>query len=93
MTHEFKRNARAFTEVFSGARAYEVLVTKSEFVAGDAVRMREWDEEKSDFTGREAFVTVNHVTKIDDSDWLVFGFTLQATTLRPPSGGWPKIII
>lgn len=91
MTHEFRSPTNDFAEIFSGVRSYDIRELSEPIAAGDTVRLRECDPTTGDFTGREAFLSVVHVTRLAESNVFVFGFTLQATTLRPPSGGWPRV--
>lgn len=61
--HELKTRPEPFDAVWSGDKLFEWRKADRNFVEGDRVRLREWDPETSDYTGRELTADVGFVLR------------------------------
>lgn len=60
-----------FEAVSSGAKHYELRLNDFEISPGDMLTLREWDQDKREYTGREIRKAVTYVgkLKIDEFFW------------------------
>ncbi len=65
--HELKIQPKQFQEVMSGKKRTEIRRCDDRtFVAGDVLRLWEWDPKSKKYTGAALFVDVTHVDLIQD---------------------------
>ena len=63
MIHELKTWTEYFQRVFTGQKNFELRKDDRHFMVGDTLRLKEWDNEKQEYTGREVFRTVTYILK------------------------------
>jgi hypothetical protein len=52
-THELKSWPEYFDPLFTGVKTFELRFNDRRFKVGDVLRLREYDDRKGDYTGRE----------------------------------------
>jgi len=66
MTHEKKVWPRYFGKILDGSKKFELRLADWECAPGDTLRLREWNPETKDYTGRSIEKTVTYVLKTKD---------------------------
>ena len=61
--HELKTWPEYFEEVFMGRKAFEVRKNDRDYQKGDMLILKEWDNEKNQYTGRQLARRVHYVLK------------------------------
>ena len=61
MIHELKTWCEYFEEIFLGRKNFEVRKNDRNFQKGDILILKEWDNEKKAYTGREMARGVSYV--------------------------------
>ena len=61
MIHELKTWPEYFEEVFMGRKTFEVRKNDRDFKRGDTLILKEWDNQSSEYTGRELARGVSYV--------------------------------
>jgi len=61
--HILKTWSEYFEEVFLGRKTFEIRKNDRNFKVGDALFLREWDNSKDSFTGREVLKKVTYILK------------------------------
>ena len=77
MIHELKTWSEYFEEVFMGHKTFEVRKNDRDFKVGDTLILKEWNDFREIFTGRELTKTVTYVFK-GGSFGLEEGFVVMA---------------
>lgn len=66
MVHELKCWPKFFEAIATGAKRHDLRrATDREFQVGDVLRLREFDPDRTAFTGREQSVRVTYITSAD----------------------------
>lgn len=60
--HELKTWRRVFDAILDGRKTFEFRENDRNFKAGDALLLREWDEQGNHYTGRDHLVSVTYLT-------------------------------
>lgn len=60
-THELKCWTEYYGPIEDGAKPFDLRRNDRHFVAGDKVRLREWDDRNDAYTGREVTKTISYV--------------------------------
>ena len=82
MTHDLKILAHHFRDILSGEKTWELRIDDRGFRdKGDRLRLREWDDLFSRYTGRE--VTVDVLGLWDGLDGLADGYCLMSIKATP----------
>lgn len=63
MMHELKTWPQYYYRVFDGQKNFEVRKDDRNFEIGDVLKLREWDPETKDYTGRELFRRVTYILR------------------------------
>lgn len=63
MTHDLKTWKEYFDEVLMGRKTFEVRKNDRNFQKGDIIILKEWDNEKKEYTGREISRVVSYVLR------------------------------
>ena len=58
-----------FDLIASGKKKFELRLADFDVNEGDVLVLEEWDEERSDYTGRKLEVTANYILKTKDCDF------------------------
>lgn len=66
MVHEKKIWPKYFERIEDGTKKFELRLADWECAPGDTLRLREWDPETKDYTGRELERKVTYVLKIKE---------------------------
>lgn len=66
-THELKTWPKPFQKVVDGTKKFELRKNDRGFEEGDRLRLREWDPDTSEYTGREFWVVVTYLS--DSVEW------------------------
>ncbi len=61
--HELKTWPEHFIPVAAGMKTAEVRKNDRKFVVGDRLRLREWDPETRDYTGRQVYAVISHILR------------------------------
>lgn len=61
MIHELKIWVEFFQRVFTGQKKFEVRKNDRHFMVNDTLHLKEWDNIKNDYTGRELFCKVTYI--------------------------------
>jgi len=61
--HDLKIWPEFFNDVDSGKKPFEVRVNDRDYQEGDKLRLREWNPNTNEYTGRETIKFVTHVLK------------------------------
>lgn len=61
MTHELKTWKKYFVMVFCGSKTFEVRKNDRNFKLGDDLLLKEWDNEKNEYTGRFLHRKVDYI--------------------------------
>jgi len=77
MIHELKTCNEYFEEVFMGHKTFEIRKNDRDFKKGDTLILKEWDNFRETFTGRELARTVTYVFE-GGSFGLEKGFVVMA---------------
>jgi ASC-1-like (ASCH) protein len=77
MTHNLKIWKEYFEEVFMGRKTFEVRKNDRNFHKGDILILKEWDNEKQEYTGREMARNVTYILE-GGSFGLKKGFVIMA---------------
>jgi len=67
MKHELKIWPEYFLLKLEGRKSWEFRVNDRDFKAFDDVRLREWNPETKEYTGREMDITIFYVHKLTDN--------------------------
>lgn len=59
--HELKIWPEYFKAVIEGFKTFEVRFNDRDYKVGDAVTLKEFDNEKKEYTGREAYFVITYV--------------------------------
>ena len=62
VTHELKTWPHPFQAILGGTKQHEVRKWDRDFQPGDLVKLREWDPEKQDYTGRSKTFSIGYCT-------------------------------
>lgn len=62
MRHELKCLPEYFVHVASGDKTFEIRKNDRNFEVGDRLRIREWEPNVPDYTGRECIRVVTYMT-------------------------------
>lgn len=65
MIFEYKVWPKPFEEIVLGAKDYDVRGADFEALPGDVVKLREWDPDIGDYTGRERIALIIHQFRTD----------------------------
>ena len=63
MIHDLKTWPDDFAAIANGTKTHEARKADRDFAVGDTLRMREYDPQRADYTGRVLDVTVTHLTR------------------------------
>ncbi len=68
---EKKINPEYFDAIESGKKKYELRLADTPYQVGDTLLLKEWDDSKKEYTGRELQKTITYTRtfKIDDLHW------------------------
>jgi len=66
MKHEKKILSQYFQKIFTGDKTFELRLADWDCSPGDVLVLREWDEDKKEYTGRALEKTVTYVLKTND---------------------------
>lgn len=66
ITHDLKTWPAVFAATLAGRKPFEIRRDDRGYEAGDVLRLREWDPEREQFTGREVWRTVTYVMRLAD---------------------------
>ncbi|HOX60872.1 MAG TPA: DUF3850 domain-containing protein [Candidatus Magasanikbacteria bacterium] len=69
MTHEKKILPEYFQKIFDGEKTFELRLADWQCSPGDILVLREWDEDKKEYTERVLEKTVTYVLKTKDIDF------------------------
>lgn len=61
--HELKTIPLPFQAIWEGRKAYELRPNDRPFKTGDELLLREWDDAKSLYTGRQVTATITYITE------------------------------
>lgn len=59
--HELKTNIEYFKQTFFGHKDWEIRRNDRDFKLGDVLILKEWNEDKKEFTGREIGRTISFI--------------------------------
>jgi hypothetical protein len=74
--HELKTWSKYFAAVLSGEKPFELRRGDRPFAVGDTLRLREWDPDREDYTGREVCRVVSYVLRGEYWFGLLDGFVI-----------------
>ncbi len=60
-THDLKSWPEFFEPLFSGVKTFELRLNDRRFKVGDRLRLREFDDRKGIYTGREVSKTITYM--------------------------------
>ena len=66
MTHELKCWPRYYEAILWNHRTFELRKNDRSFQTGDTLRLREWDPETKEYTGRHTERRVIHILHADE---------------------------
>jgi hypothetical protein len=81
-THELKTWPEFFKAVASGAKTFEVRRDDRDFEVGDSLVLREWNQDKEQYTGRRVERVVTYILR-DDPYLLRDGYCILALGALP----------
>lgn len=61
MKHELKTWKKYFAAIFQHQKDFEVRKDDRNYQVGDELLLKEWDEDKNEYTGREILVYVSYI--------------------------------
>jgi hypothetical protein len=62
--HELKTCKEYFEEVFMGRKTFEVRKNDRNFQKGDILILKEWDNEKQEYTGRQMARGISYILNV-----------------------------
>lgn len=82
--HELKTTPVYFRAIVSGRKTFEVRKNDRGYRFGDTLRLREWNAEADEYTGREIAKIVSYVLTDDfpglQPGWVAMGFKSEGMT-------------
>lgn len=61
MIHELKTWQEYYVRIFMGSKNFEIRKNDRHFQVGDYLNLKEWDNEKQEYTGRELTRRVSYI--------------------------------
>lgn len=74
MHHELKTTKPYFGDTLRGDKLFELRKNDRGFKKGDTVTLREWDQEKEEYTGRDISLTIQYI--LEDYPGLEEGYCI-----------------
>lgn len=59
--HELKTWPDYYFRIFSGQKKFEVRKNDRDFQIGDTLKLKEWNPETKDYTGRELLAEISYI--------------------------------
>jgi len=59
--HELKCWCKYFERIFYNQKTFEVRKNDRDFMVGDFIHLREWDNDKQEYTGRELTLIITYI--------------------------------
>lgn len=87
MTHELKTWPKAFEAMWLGLKRYELRKGDRPFGLGDTLRLKEWDPDTGQYSGREILAEVTYITRAGDFPGLEEGFVILGLGETVPLAG------
>lgn len=63
MTHELKTWIKYYQRIFEGSKTFEVRKDDRDFQIGDFLTLKEYDNDKKEYTGRQQSIYVTYVLR------------------------------
>ncbi|KKM20229.1 hypothetical protein LCGC14_1647520 [marine sediment metagenome] len=66
MIHEKKVWKEYFKGIINGTKKFEIRLNDCGYQTGDEMLLREWDNEKQEYTGYERTLSIKYLVSLDD---------------------------